>query len=76
MTIEKMQERLLEDRGVKASAGTIWTFLDRSRLTFKKKTVHASEQDRPDVLKQREEWFEGQLDLDPAKLVFVDETWA
>jgi transposase len=76
MTIEKMQERLLEDRGVKASAGTIWTFLDRCRLTFKKKTVHASEQDRPDVLEQREEWFEGQLDLDPAKLVFVDETWA
>ena len=76
MTIEKMQERLLEDRGVMASAGTIWTFLDRCRLTFKKKTVHASEQDRPDVHKQREEWFEGQLDLDPAKLVFIDETWA
>jgi transposase len=76
MTIERMQERLLEDRGVRASAGTIWTFLDRSRLTFKKKTVHASEQDRPDVLEQRENWFEGQLDLDPARLVFVDETWA
>ena len=76
MTIEKMRERLLEDRGVKASVGTIWTVLDRCRLTFKKKTVHASEQDRPDVHKQREEWFEGQLDLDPAKLVFIDETWA
>ena len=76
MTIEKMGRRLLEDRGVKASVGTIWTFLARCRLTFKKKTVHASEQDRPDVLKQREEWFEGQLDLDPAKLVFIDETWA
>ncbi len=24
-----------------------------------KKTGHASEQDRPDVLKRREEWFEG-----------------
>jgi transposase len=76
MTIEKMRERLLEDRGVKASTGTIWTFLDRCRLTFKKKTVHASEQDRPDVLQRREEWFEGQLALDPAKLVFIDETWA
>ena len=21
-------------------------------------------------------WFEGQLDLDPARLVFIDETWA
>ena len=76
LTIEKMQERLLEERGLKASVGMIWTFLDRCGLTFKKKTVHASEQDRPDVHKQREEWFEGQLDLDPAQLVFIDETWA
>ena len=42
----------------------------------KKKTLHASEQDRPDILKQRQDWFEGQLDLDPTKLVFIDETWA
>jgi hypothetical protein len=41
-----------------------------------KKTGHATEQDRPDVLKRHEEWFEGQLDLDPDKLVFIDETWA
>jgi transposase len=39
-----------------------------------KKTAHASEQDRPDVLKRREQWFEGQLDLDPERLVFVDES--
>lgn len=32
------------------------------------------EQDRPDVLKRRQDWFDGQLDLDPAKLVFIDET--
>jgi transposase len=76
MTIQMMQDRLLDERGVKASIGTIWTFLDRCKLSFKKKTAHASEQDRPDVLKQREDWFEGQLDLDPAKLVFIDETWA
>ena len=25
---------------------------------------------------QREAWFEGQLDLDPDRLVFVDESWA
>jgi transposase len=40
-----------------------------------KKTAHASEQDRPDVLKRREDWFAGQLDLDPERLVFIDETW-
>jgi transposase len=27
-------------------------------------------------LKQRQEWFAGQLDLDPGKLVFIDETGA
>ena len=24
---------------------------------------------------RREAWFEGQLDLDPEKLIFIDETW-
>ena len=35
-----------------------------------KKTAHAAEQDRPDILKRREAWFEGQPDLDrgPARL--------
>jgi transposase len=40
-----------------------------------KKTAHAAEQQRPDVLRRREAWFENQLDLDPARLVFIDETW-
>ena len=39
-----------------------------------KKSAHASEQDRPDILKRRRAWFDGQLDLDPARLVFIDET--
>ncbi len=26
--------------------------------------------------RRREAWFEGQLDLDPERLVFIDETWA
>ena len=43
---------------------------------MEKKTAHASEQERPDILKRREDWFEGQLDLDPERLVFIDETWA
>ncbi len=27
-------------------------------------------------MKLRQKWFDGQLDLDPEKLVFIDETWA
>ena len=42
---------------------------------MEKKTAHASEQERPDVKRRREDWFDGQLDLDPDRLVFIDETW-
>jgi transposase len=49
--------------------------LPSARRHEKKKTGHAIEQDRPDVLKQRLDWFDGQLDLDPDTLVFIDETW-
>lgn len=46
------------------------------RAYAQKETGHAQAQDRPDVLSAREAWFDGQLDLDPEKLVFVDETGA
>src|SRR3954467_14998326 len=75
-TIAELQRRLVDERGVYASTGTIWTLLDRCDLTVKKKSAYAAEQDRPDVVEEREDWFEGQLDLDPAKLVFVDESFA
>src|SRR6185436_10314186 len=43
---------------------------------LEKKSAHALEQDRPDIRKRREAWFAGQLDLDPGRLVFIDETGA
>ena len=49
--------------------------LQAPQFDAQKKTAHASEQDRPDVLKRREDWFESQLDFDPERLVFIDETW-
>ena len=27
-------------------------------------------------MSERRDWFAGQLDLDPTRLVFIDETWA
>ncbi len=50
-------------------------FFQRHGIT-QKNTGHAAEQDRPDVRAAREVWFEGQLDLDPDRLVFIDETAA
>ena len=37
ITIAEMRERLRGEAGISASIGTIWTFLDRAGLTFKKR---------------------------------------
>jgi transposase len=37
--------------------------------------LRAAEQDRADVAKARADWAEQQSKLDPARLVFLDETW-
>ena len=39
-----------------------------------KKSVRASEQNRADVARARDEWKEAQSSLDPDKLIFIDET--
>src|SRR5271170_2934829 len=41
-----------------------------------KKSVFASEQDRRDVARRREQWRRYQGRIDPKRLVFIDETWA
>lgn len=45
------------------------------RSDLRKKIAHATDQHRPDVTVVREAWFDGQRDLDPAHLVFFEETW-
>jgi transposase len=51
-------------------------FLRTSADHAEKKTAQAAEQDRPDILKRRAAWRERRGGLDPARLVFIDETWA
>jgi transposase len=46
------------------------------RVSASKKTLFATEQDRPDVARKRLRWKTHQGRLDPARLVFIDETWA
>jgi hypothetical protein len=53
--------------------GTVWRFIAREDITFKK-NVRAAEQERPDVAEARLRWMSDSLRFDPAKLVFVDET--
>ena len=42
----------------------------------KKKTLIAAEQERADVAQKRTEWKESQREIDPQRVVFIDETWA
>jgi len=50
--------------------------LSRARSVSKKKTLIASEQDRPDVAEKRTLWRASQEHIDPTQVVFIDETWA
>jgi transposase len=47
-----------------------------SRPYAQKKSQHASEQERPDVAAARQEWQATQAELNPERLVFIDETGA
>ncbi|WP_425482729.1 IS630 family transposase [Chelativorans xinjiangense] len=74
ITLAEIAERLEAERGVKAGVTTVHEFFAKRGITYKKKTAHAVEQQRPDVLAAREDWFDGQLDLDPSRLIFIDES--
>jgi transposase len=50
--------------------------VSRARALAKKKTLIASEQDRPDVVEKRHQWRAAQEHIPADKAVFIDETWA
>ena len=76
IALHEMVDRLAEVRGLRVGKTTLWKFLNRHGWTYKKKTAHAAEQQRPDVLVRRQAWFDAQLELDPHRLIFIDETGA
>ncbi|CTQ62466.1 Transposase [Roseibium album] len=69
-----MVVRLAEERDIKIGRSMLSKWLRSRGFTYKKKTAHALEQERPGLMMQRQAWFDSQLDPDPAKLVFIDET--
>ena len=71
MTLAEIAAHLEDEHGLRVSQSVVWRFFHRRGITFKK-TAHASEQQRADVLRRRRAWVEAQPDLDPEKLVFVD----
>jgi transposase len=46
-----------------------------TKASATKKTLLAGEQDRPDIARRRAQWRQYQGKIDPARLVFIDETW-
>ena len=64
----------LGKRRIHTSRSALWRFFDRHKITFKKKSLRASEQHRKDVARARRKWIRQQGLLDPARLVFIDET--
>lgn len=60
--------------GIAGSRSAVWRFFERHKISVKKKSVRAAEQERADVARARRRWVRAQGLLDPARLVFVDET--
>jgi transposase len=64
----------MRQHGIAGSRSAVWRFFERHKITFKKKSVRAAEQERADVAQARRRWMREQGLFDPARLVFVDET--
>jgi len=60
--------------GFTCSLKTLWMALHRRRLTYKKKSLHADERDRPDVQTKRRSFRRKVRAIEPRRLIFVDET--
>ena len=63
----------MRKRRIPGSRTAVWRFFARHDFTYKK-TLHAAEQQRPDVARARRRWRREQFMF--ARLVFIDETAA
>jgi transposase len=76
VTMPELAAELAAATGEKADPASLSSWLIRAGCRFKK-TLRASEHDRPDVKQAREEWTavrQPKMRLEPHRLVFLDET--
>jgi transposase len=71
-TLEELRGR----GGFRCSLTTIWRVLRRWGLTRKKKSMHADERDRPDVVRKRRSFRRRVRRIGAGRLKFVDESGA
>jgi transposase len=77
ITMPELTAELVAATCTRADPASISRWLIRNGYRFKKKTLLASEQDRPDVRQAREQWTatrQPRMRLEPHRLVFLDET--
>ena len=76
ITLAELRERLIAERGETFALSTIHDFYRRHGIDVRKDGAceRAGAQDVKAA--RREAWFDRQPDLDPEKLVFIDETGA
>jgi transposase len=67
-------EEMRQDLAINGSIMIVWRGLQKLDITRKKKTQHATEQDRPDVQQKRRSFRRKVKPIEPKRLVFVDET--
>jgi transposase len=72
-TLKEIQASLRKE-GIHTSKSALDRFLARHKITRKKKSLRAAEQERKDVARARRKWIREQGLLDTTKLVFIDET--
>jgi transposase len=72
LTLKETLVELLK-RGIRTSRSALCRFFGRHDITFKK-SLQAAERQRADVARARRLWMREQGMLDPARLVFIDET--
>src|SRR5947207_10889930 len=71
-TLAELRDQL----GIDCGLTTIHRALQRHQITRKKRSLHANERDSPKVQVERAAFEEKMAEVDPAHLVFVDETGA
>lgn len=74
-TPEELRRRVKDELGIGVSIGCLWNTLRALKLTFKKRSLRAAERLRPDVLAQREAFFEQLKDVPLSDVVVLDESY-
>jgi transposase-like protein len=76
VTLQELCDRIRSEKGRQRRHLDDEPVLPPDRRHAQKKTLVAREQDRADISRHRTGWRTYQRRIDPARLVFIDETWA